>query len=201
MQAPNNKIGMKISCAACGKTLRVPDFSTVTETGQDKFSRIGVDYFGSMRSFLLTVVPGIIVACFVIYGAYLLSYRVMMGGAGHPPLGPIHGRVTLDGEPFVGATVIFNPILEKNSSEKLAASVGITDDNGRYILHYVKDVPGAAVGDHKVFITGPVNKKGRVLPKKYHGEETELNAVVTSEGREINFDLKTAPRRIIKVIN
>ena len=70
------------------------------------------------------------------------------GGAGDmPALGTVEGSVTLDGQPVEKAVVSFLP-------EEGRTSTGITDSDGHYELYYTKDVKGAEVGTHTVWIVG-----------------------------------------------
>lgn len=62
-----------------------------------------------------------------------------------PPLGRVSGIVTIDGAPLAGAIVIFEP-------QGVPASTGMTDESGHYELTYLRDIPGAAVGQHTVRI-------------------------------------------------
>ena len=64
-----------------------------------------------------------------------------------PPLGGVHGTVTLDGKPLAGAIVTFEPV------EPGRISMGMTDDNGKYELIYIRDEKGAKAGAHRVQIT------------------------------------------------
>ncbi len=67
------------------------------------------------------------------------------GGGDLPELGTVHGKVTLDGKPVVGARVVFQP-------EEGRPSTGVTDAEGNYELYYTVDVKGAIVGRHTVRI-------------------------------------------------
>jgi hypothetical protein len=60
--------------------------------------------------------------------------------------GRVHGIITLDGQSYPDAQVVFTPAEGRPSS-------GITDSNGRYELTYVRDVKGAAIGKHTISIT------------------------------------------------
>ncbi len=63
-------------------------------------------------------------------------------------MGRVHGRVTLDGKPLAGATVLFTPVVRG-----LRHSDGITNENGEYILKYIREEKGATVGKNSVRIT------------------------------------------------
>jgi hypothetical protein len=108
-----------------------------------------------------------------------------------PELGMVTGAVTLDGEPLAGVLVSFQP-------EKGRGSTGLTDENGRYSLNYVFNVPGAKVGRHTVSVSTPVGDdsdpaarliKERV-PAQYNSQTT-LIAVVKPGINEINCELNS----------
>lgn len=111
-------------------------------------------------------------------------------------IGTVEGVVTLDGEPVGQATVMFFP-----SSGR--ASIGTTDDAGRYKLVYTRSEDGAVVGTHKVTISTEIKAsdgygddepavqgKKEIIPAKYlDRRKTELTANVEPGSNSINFDL------------
>jgi len=106
----------------------------------------------------------------------------------HPEVGRVHGVVTLDGQPLANATVMFQPLEGR-------ASIGTTDEAGRYSLTYLDGVPGAKVGKHKVIIRTEVpGEDGQPpivkekLPKRYH-DQTELTADVQPGTNTFDFPL------------
>ena len=119
-----------------------------------------------------------------------------------PELGTVTGVVTLDGQPLPGVTVKFVPAEGRTSS-------GLTDAGGKYELIYTRDVKGAPVGEHKVYISGAgaegggnPNEEGGgegvpavkpytgTIPAKYN-EESTLTATVESGSNTCNFDLES----------
>lgn len=68
------------------------------------------------------------------------------GGADLPDLGAVSGKVTMDGQPLAGATVIFTP------SSGPGSSTGVTNEAGEYTLVFRQAV-GAVIGNHKVSIS------------------------------------------------
>ena len=121
-------------------------------------------------------------------------------GCGDGSMGRVEGVVKFDGQPVDRALVTFYPADAR-------ASVGFTDDDGRYYLNYTGKVKGAVVGEHQVTISTRIDKeddnvaskyggKGReeFLPPKYHSRrETELTATVESGNNTIDFDLEPVP--------
>ena len=81
-----------------------------------------------------------------------------------PPLGGVHGTVTLDGQPLAGAIVTFEPVEPGRAS--MARPTLTADMNSIYI----RDDKGAKVGAHRVQITtGNANAgKPELLPPRYH---------------------------------
>ena len=73
-------------------------------------------------------------------------------GTAEYPLVPVSGIVTLDGEPLVGAAIVFQPKSTGNSGKVAPGSVGRSDSRGHYELSTVNDEPGASPGRHKVRI-------------------------------------------------
>lgn len=71
---------------------------------------------------------------------------------GQFPLAPISGTVTFDGEPLEGAEVVFAPMENDNSVIVGPASVGYTDQQGRYTLKTVRGAQGAIVTNHRVSV-------------------------------------------------
>lgn len=73
------------------------------------------------------------------------------GGGGPsdtPDLGRVTGVVTMDAQPLEGAMVIFEPT-------DAAASMGLTDAEGKFVLAYPNGEQGASIGTHTVRITVP----------------------------------------------
>lgn len=110
------------------------------------------------------------------------------GGSGLPDLAFVTGVVTWDSKPLVGAIVEFQPETGK-------ASRGVTDQEGRYELVYLRDVRGAVLGRHRVRIItdheGAGDQTRRIaLPAKY-GHATELTADVGPGENRIDFPLRS----------
>ena len=128
--------------------------------------------------------PRAVQACCAMLVAAL---ALIVSGCGHsdrPGLGKVHGRVTLDGQPVVRATVAF----QSESGGREAS--GLTDDNGEYVLKYLRDELGAVVGQSSVRITKQrtPDPNTETVPQKYNRMST-LTADVKSGSNEINFDL------------
>jgi hypothetical protein len=196
LKVSDEKIGMKVLCASCGATLKVPKKS------QDEFwedvpegkGEPEVDYVGALKMFLAQVLPALALLVVVVWGVYYLSSQVIVGRGDLPPLGRVAGKVTLDGQPLAGATIRFVPLDQQGKGDRKGASVamGLTDDNGQYSLIYVKDIPGAAVGNNRVEIEAKDrNGAERIQPE--NNARSTLFRDVASGKNEFNFDLQSAP--------
>jgi hypothetical protein len=118
--------------------------------------------------------------------AGLLCLAPLVGCAKNdrPPLGGVHGTVTLDGQPLAGAIVTFEPVGPGRGS------IAMTDAQGRYELIYIRNDKGAKVGAHRVQITTSNANAGKpeLLPPRYNAQTT-LSADVKAGDNEINFAL------------
>lgn len=105
-----------------------------------------------------------------------------------PPIGTVEGIVTLDGVPLPEAKLRFDP------GPALRGSMGITDASGRYELLYIRDIKGAAVGEHRVLITTVTETKPEMLSPQYHSATT-LTAKVEGGKNVIDFALTSGPEK------
>jgi hypothetical protein len=110
---------------------------------------------------------------------------------------PVSGRVTLNGKPLAGAVVIFQPHVERSSTEPTTTgSVGHTDSEGRFVLRLVHpDRAGAARGEHTVTISTATGgsdalpPKGQRVPKAWRDVSQRFN-VPPGGTSAANFDIK-----------
>ena len=139
------------------------------------------------------------------WAVFAVSSLVMISGCGPqsdlPDLGTVTGVVTMDGEPLAGVSVKFVPVGGRTSS-------ATTDGSGRYELTYTREVKGAEVGEHTVYITSQGSEGGGnpneetgggggavevftgTIPEKYN-EKTELKATVTAGSNTCDFPLES----------
>jgi hypothetical protein len=98
-------------------------------------------------------------------------------------IAPVHGRVTLDGQPLPHTAVVFRTPGQSSSG-------GRTDENGNYELIYKRGLKGAPIGMNHVTILEDtqVTHKPQRVPARYN-EESELEREVKAGDNEINFDL------------
>lgn len=119
--------------------------------------------------------------CLLVVVAAAIVASAGCGRGDRPDLGRVHGVVTLDGQPLAEAYVQFDP-------GAVRGSTGVTDADGRYELVYIRDIKGAAVGEHTVRITTGTETDPEILPPRYHAQTT-LRETVTSGRNEIDFAL------------
>ena len=125
------------------------------------------------------------VKCVFILAAMLTLVPAGCGGTkDRPALGQVHGRVTLDNKPLARVGIVFRPEIGARESS------GATDANGEYILKYIRDDLGGAVGKNSVRISKQQtpDPKSETLPLRYN-QQTTLVADVKPGDNEINFDL------------
>jgi hypothetical protein len=112
---------------------------------------------------------------------------LVLSGCGHsdrPPLGMVHGTVTLDGGPLAGASLVFDPV------QPGRASTATTDHDGKYELIYIRRDKGAKVGAHLVRISAanPGSGKSGPLPPRYN-TQSDLKVEVKPGDNTIDFPL------------
>lgn len=104
-------------------------------------------------------------------------------------MAPVHGRVTLDGQPLPDTSVVFQV-------SGMSPSGGRTDENGNYELIYKRGVKGALIGMNQVTILEDTQKTHgpQRVPARYN-EKSKLQREVKSGDNEINFDLTTEEKK------
>lgn len=115
-------------------------------------------------------------------------------GCASGDVGTVTGTVHLDGKPLEGAMITFYPQIPAGADamEKGGASAGLTDADGKYELIYNRDVKGAEVGKHLVYIETAVEGSGygegraEEVPKRYNSE-SELEVEVKPGRNTIDF--------------
>jgi len=181
---------MKVLCSSCGTTLKVPKKSqdSYWQDIEPQSREAEVDYVGGVKEFLIQATPGVVVVVLMVWGAYYLASQVVGPSNNRPPLGTVTGTVTLNGEPLANAIVRFIPEAKKDEN-RAAPSQAITDDKGYYRLLYVRDVFGAAVGEHRVEISQRDANGREKLPAQYN-RQTTLRQAVKSGSQVIDLKLE-----------
>ncbi len=217
LKAPDEKIGKRVLCPACGNPVTVPEENTVAveeiasssanlagdllrrsaetrksrpfadDEGEESF---GFDVLETIKAYSVHVLPGVAGVVFLFYGTYWFSSWIMTTKPDRPELGVVTGIVTLDGKPLAGATVTFQPARAKQPGSRVGASLGRTDGSGKYSLIYVRDVYGAALGKHKVMVQATDDQGRERLPAHYNSH-TALVYDVQPGSNTIDLKLKS----------
>lgn len=121
------------------------------------------------------------------HAAMLIPYFALVAagcGKSGPQIAPVHGRVTLDGQPLAKADVTFQP----EGSQR--PSTGRTDDDGRYELAYKRGQMGGMVGPNTAHISISIElvKNPPPIAARY-AAQSELQREVKPGDNEFNFDL------------
>jgi hypothetical protein len=130
---------------------------------------------------------------------FLLATVVATAGCGAENFVPVSGTVTLDGQPFQGAVVQFEPVASRRGA---LGSTAVTDANGRYELQEVgSNRRGAVVGTHRIRVfTAPpemspndnlppeVNER---IPDRYHAKSDVTFEVPAAGSLAADFKLTT----------
>jgi|SRR6516164_5488110 hypothetical protein len=120
-------------------------------------------------------------------------------------VGPVSGRVTLDGNPLPKASVTFVPMATKENLAPGPTATAITNADGRYSLTIDRNTPGGVVGKCRIYITTlltdpaiderdggpPIKRPKDKVPDRYN-QKTELVFEVPPGGTDqANFELKS----------
>ena len=84
-----------------------------------------------------------------------LALPVGLAGCGGPKLAPVSGKVTCNGEPVTGGTLIFHPVNDGGGLEAGAPASAEVHADGSYTLSTNRLADGAMVGRHHVGYTPP----------------------------------------------
>lgn len=118
----------------------------------------------------------------------LLWLLVALAGCGKSgaQIAPVHGRISLNGQPLANADVQFQP----DGSQR--PSSGRTDVEGRYDLVYKRGQPGAMVGPHtvRISVSSEVVKKPPIIAARFD-TKSELHREVKPGDNEFDFDVTT----------
>jgi hypothetical protein len=115
-----------------------------------------------------------------------IAFLVLIAGCGKsgPQIAPVHGRITLDGQPLANADIKFQP----DGPER--PSVGRTDAQGRYELMFKRGQPGATVGPHtvRIWVSPDIVPNPPVIAARFDAK-SELHREVKSGDNEFDFDV------------
>lgn len=116
-------------------------------------------------------------------------------GSDLPPLAPLTGKISLNGEPFANGSLMFSP------TGGGRPSVAKSNDKGEFTALYSIGAPGAIIGKHSVMFEAGgsdeplseedamnLHKKNPRPPKNHKISPTEVE--VQKGGTVVNFILK-----------
>ena len=115
--------------------------------------------------------------------AILVLTVVMTGCSKRFPMAEVSGKVTLDGQPLSGATVMFVP-------EKGFAAAGTLQPDGTFRLISGRPGNGAVIGLHKVAVMPADPLLDARIPITFRSAETSgLSAEVKAGKNSFDFEL------------
>jgi hypothetical protein len=127
------------------------------------------------------VAGGVIILVGMLAGT---AFLVALFRSHGPQLYPVRGQVIHEGEPAVGALVIFVPKDAKSSQAQLASA--LVAEDGTYVLGTHKAKDGAQAGEYAVTIWRLPGRKDRMLPARYGNRQTTpLTATVEKGPTEV----------------
>jgi hypothetical protein len=133
-----------------------------------------------------------------------LALLTALGCTGHrPPPGPpmaeqypVHGKITIKGQPLIGGVVYFSPAEVETGSGTVRYEVAsLVDAQGRYVLGFNGNKKGAPAGTYKVYVTPRdtqelKNSNSRTIPHRCReAKNTPLTAEVKEQENVLNFEL------------
>ncbi len=138
-------------------------------------------------------------------GRRWLVALVVLGfsGCGGPPVAPVKGRITLDGNPLPHASVSFQPVSTGKNVNPGPGSLGTTDADGNYTLRVAgQNLEGAYVGKHRVEIAAYLKdpddpqrdrreKVRNLVPARYNTQTTLTFEVLPGRVNEADFALQS----------
>jgi hypothetical protein len=116
----------------------------------------------------------------------LATLFICWAGCSKPPheVAPVHGTVTIDGQPFTQGKVMFAPLASGHNLHPGKAAMGILKPDGSFVLGTYGENDGAVVGEHSVTI---------INVKTPAAASTDANANATSPKAFLKFDRARAP--------
>jgi hypothetical protein len=128
-------------------------------------------------------------------GCAVLSLLALTGcGDDGPQMGQVTGTITHKGAP-VPCNIVFQPTDGR-------PSLGFADAQGKYTLQYLRGVPGAKVGQHRVFVTfsdtaGPEMELARAAGKAtVSGDQAAILAKYGPDKSTLTLEVKPGPQEL-----
>lgn len=134
----------------------------------------------------------------------LLAVSMLLGCGSKYDVVPVSGRITLDDEPLVNASIFTQPT-NRETKNPGPGSGGLTDENGEFVLEFQTESKlGAIPGDTRITIVENAEQKAsnddtgvafkRKVPQEYR--DGKVNYTIPEEGTDaMNFDLSSKKKR------
>jgi hypothetical protein len=123
-----------------------------------------------------------------------MAVALLAGCGGRSDLARVTGKVTLDGQPLVGAFIVFAPTKQGTSSR------GKTDAVGNYEMMFTDREKGAWIGENLVRIetadVGPSGAWSKERVPIVYNKNTTLKVDVKPRTNTFNFDLDSKAGKI-----
>jgi hypothetical protein len=118
----------------------------------------------------------------------VVAFLVFIAGCGGsgPRVAPVHGRITLDGQPLANADIKFQP----DGPER--PSVGRSNAEGNYDLMFKRGQPGAVVGMHtvRIWVSPDIVPNPPIIAARFDSK-SELRKEVKPGDNPFDFDVTT----------
>lgn len=149
------------------------------------------DWSPNVPGGIYAVAGGVLIVALLVAGT---AFGVAYFWGGGPELYPVRGQVFFEGEPAVGALVIFVPKDTKSSQAQLASALVAEDGTYGMGTHRAKD--GALAGEYVVTIWRRPGREGKMLAARYGSRQTTpLTATVKMGPTEVPaFQLQAESR-------
>ncbi len=141
-------------------------------------SRFSFDFAGFFREIGLKSVGMILGIMVLAYGVYWSVDRMVGVKVKIPPLGFVSGTVLVKDKPASGIRVYLSPLEREipganGKKERARDSIGVTDEQGNFVLYYLPDLAGVKVGPCKLWMES-LNPDIPIPPKYGMGSVHQL---------------------------
>lgn len=111
------------------------------------------------------------------------------------PVAPVHGRVTIDGQPLASGKVLFAPIAQDDRLEAGKWAMGTVQPDGTFVLSTYGENDGAIVGDHWATVVSSPGGTAATTPKFNRVRIPRRISVVAGQDNEVSISLTAAELR------
>jgi hypothetical protein len=120
-------------------------------------------------------------------GSNIISFHLTtpQGASEVSELGIVRGLILLDGNPMVGAKLVFQ-------GDRKSVAEGTSDRLGYYELEFTEKREGAAVGKNRITVS-KIDENGQETVPSAYNSQTTLERIVKSGENQFTFSLTTKP--------